>query len=183
MAVMRRAIGPTPPLRDPPRLSPPGVQLVDVLEHAPAPIRDLPRAIAIDQELIAIADKLVAIDPNNLRNQSMLGNILSRYGSHLSGSWRWPEALAVYQRCLTVTARLRRLSPQNSFYGDLHGTSALFLGRLQFAMHDDEGARASLSLAASLLGKAIAAGRTDNQLNLDLAKDTLAEIERHHAKP
>ncbi len=182
MAVMRRAIGPNPPLRDQSRLIPPGVQLVDVLEHAPAPITNLPRAIEIDRELIAIADKLVATDPNNLRNQSMLANILSRHGSHLRSSWRRPEALAVYQRCLAVTARLRQLSPQNSFYGDLHGTAALFLGRLQFDMQDDDGARSSLTLAAELLGKAVAAGRTDNTDNLRIAQETLAEIERHHGR-
>jgi hypothetical protein len=177
VSVMRAAIGPKPIIRDQGRLIPPGIQLVDVLEMAPEPIRNIERALAIDAELIGIGEKLVALDAPNARNQAMLANILSRHAGHLRNSWRWAEALAAYQRSQAITEGLAKATPSNGFYGDLLGTNAVFMGRLLNDMNDDAAAAKALRLGIVLLEKGVAAGRLNNQPNLSLARECLAQIE------
>jgi hypothetical protein len=119
----------------------------------------------------------VALDAPNARNQSMLANILSRHAGHLRNSWRWPEALAAYQRSQGIIEALAKATPTNGFYGDLLGTNAIFMGRLLTDMHEDAAAARMLRQGIVLLEKAVAAGRLSNQPNVVLARECLAQIE------
>jgi len=178
MSIMREVIGPNAPLRDRSRLIPPGIQLVDIFEHAPPPVRNLPRALGVDAEMIGICEKLVAADAANARNQALLANVLSRYAGHLRKSNRWPESLTAYERSHAVTRKLLQLAPANGFYHDLLGTNAIFMAQLLADMRDAEGATRHFREGIALLEKSIAAGRLNNKPNLQLAYDGIAALER-----
>lgn len=176
LSVMRDVIGPKPALRDQSRLIPPGIQLVDVLHHAPVPITNIPRALQIDEELLRIGEKLVAADPANDRNQFLLSSVLSRYAEHLHAAWRWHDSFAAFERAIAVDTALLKAAPNNGYYRDMLGTDIIFQGILLFDMHDDSAATDRLRRGAQLLREGIAAGRTNNKLNLQIAEDNLAII-------
>jgi hypothetical protein len=178
MQVMRDAIGPNPSIRDQARLIPPAVQLVDVLEHAPEPFQNIPRALAIDAEMLAIADQLVALDTANTRNQYLLVHVLTRNASHLRAVWRWSDALVSYHRAEAACRAVLKLNPGNGTFQDLLGVNQTLMGRLLFDMHDDAAAVPVLQQAADALSKAVAAGRVNNSANLRIAQSALAEIHR-----
>jgi len=177
MSVMREAIGEKPAIRDQGRLIPPGIQLVDVLELAPERVRDLPRALSVDAELIGIGEKLVTLDAANVRNQAMLANVFTRHAGHLRNSWRWPESLAAYHRAQNLIEVMAKANPANGFYQDLLGTNAFFMGRLLVDMKEDAAATRALRQSIALLEKAVAAGRVSAQANLTFARECLALIE------
>jgi len=177
MSVMREAIGPKPAIRDQGRLIPPGIQLVDVLELAPEPMRNFERALAIDTEMLGIAEKLVALDAANTRNQMLLVYVLGRQAAHLRSSWRWPEALAAFCRAQGVIDALAKAAPTNGLYGDMQGSNAVLMGRLLIEMNDDAEAGRVLRQSVALLEKGVAAGRLNNQQNLALARECLALVQ------
>jgi tetratricopeptide (TPR) repeat protein len=178
LQVIRELIGPNPPIREQARLIPPGIQLCEILQRAPAPVNDIPRALVLDKEMLAIAEKLVALDAANGRNQMLLTNVVSGYGEHLRAVWRWPEALAAYEKSVTIADSLLKKSPANGYYQDILGTDLVLLGQLQFEMHDDAPALANLRRGADLLEKSVGAGRLFVKPSLDLAKDCLAVMAR-----
>ncbi|MBI2686375.1 MAG: serine/threonine protein kinase [Acidobacteria bacterium] len=181
LSVIREVIGPKPAIRDQARLIPPGIQLADVLHHAPVPIVNIPRALTIDEELLAIADKLVAADAANDRNQFLLSSVLSRYAEHLRAEWRWPDAKAAYERTIAVGSALLKAAPANGYYQDMVGTDMIFEGLLLFDMHEDDAAVSRLARGLEILEKSVAAGRLFNATNVQIAKECLAEIARERS--
>lgn len=176
LSVTRDVLGPKPALRDQARLLPPAIQLTEILQRAPEPHKNIARAIAIDQEMIAIGEKLVALDAANARNQFMLSNLISGYGEHLRAAWRWPEALAAYQRSVDISEALLKKSPNNGYYQDMLASDLVLIGQLQFDMQQDAAARANLERAVTLLDKSIAASRLFMKPYLDTAREILARL-------
>ncbi len=178
LTTVREMLGPNPPTRETSRIHPPGIQLAEVLFRAPAPWTDVPRALVLDRELIAIAEKLVSVDPANGRYRFLLANVLSGHGEHLRASWRWPEALSFYDRAVTEAEAVLVKAPDNAYYQDMLGTAIALRGQLRFDMHDDQPAQADLTRGAAILEKGVTAGRHFLDPQFHFAKDYLAILAR-----
>jgi serine/threonine protein kinase len=178
LATVREMLGPNPPTRETSRIHPPGIQLAEVLFRAPAPWTDVPRTLVLDRELIAIAEKLVSVDPANGRYRFLLANVLSGHGEHLRASWRWPEALSFYDRAVAEAEAVLVKAPDNAYYQDMLGTALALRGQLRFDMHDDQAAHADLTRGAAMLEKGVTAGRHFLDPQFHFAKDYLAILAR-----
>ena len=174
LSVTRELIGTNPPLREQARLIPPAIQLCEILHRAPAPHRNIPRAIAVDLEMVPIAEKLVSLDPANGRNQFMLANLLSGHGEHLRAARRGPDALAAYQRSVDIAEMLLKRSPANGYYQDMLGTDLILIGQLQSEMQDAATGTRNLRRGTEILEKSVAAGRLFNKPTIEIAKTSLA---------
>ncbi len=173
LTAIRELIGPNPPLREQARLIPPALQLGEVLYRADPPFSDIPRALAVDHEMLLIAEKLVALDAANVRNQFLLANLLSGYGEHLRVAWRWPEALTAYARAVAIAEKLSANAPTNGYYQDMLGTDLILHGQLLFEMQEDATGIRHLRRGSELLEKSVAAGRVFNKPYLELAREFL----------
>ena len=178
LATVREMLGPNPPTRETSRILPPGIQLVEVLFRAPAPWTDVQRALVIDRELIAIAEKLVATDPANGRYRFLLANVLSGHGEHLRASWRWAESLTFYDRAVAEAEAALVKAPDNAYYQDMLGTALALRGQLRFDMNDDPAAHADLTRGAAILEKGVTAGRHFLDPQFQFSKEYLAILAR-----
>ena len=113
--------------------------------------------------MIAIDEKLIALDALNASTQTLLSHVMTRHAGHLRNSWSWPESLAAYHA-----------NPANGFYQDRLDTNAFFRGHL---LVDRNEVALALRQSIALLEKAVASGRASHQKNLGFARECHAEIE------
>lgn len=178
LQTVRDMLGPKPPTRETSRILAPGIQLVEVLFRAPAPWTDVPATLPIDREMIATAERLVALDPANGRYRFTLANVLSGHGEHLRALWRWEESLSYYDRAVKEAEVVLEKAPGNAYYEDMLGTALALRGQLKFDMRDDDGARQDLTRGATILEKGVTAGRHFLDPQFQFSKEYLAILAR-----
>ncbi|MBL8240193.1 MAG: serine/threonine protein kinase [Bryobacterales bacterium] len=178
VTVTRNLVGPTPPAGEKTRLIQPTLLLIEVLRRAPPPIADIPRALSINRDVLAIADSVARLDPDNVRNQSLLADVLSSYGELLRAANQLPQATAALERAVAIAGKLLSASPSNGFYQDLLGTTLILIGQLHLERQDRSAALRDLRRGAAMLENSVAAGRVANSATLRTARQSLAALER-----